>query len=227
MNKLFLIPARGGSKGILHKNIKLLGVKPLVLYSIEVARAVVADEDICLSSDCAEIIAVAENAGLKVPFVRPSSISQDHSSSREVILHALEYYAKAGKQYDLVVLLQPTSPFRKPEHLEEAISQFSQGLNMVVSVTKSEANPYYNLFEENKDGFLYQSKPGNFIRRQDCPDIFQYNGSIYVIDVPSIVRSDFNEFEYVRKYVMDPCYSIDLDTLADWEYAEYLLSKKA
>ena len=113
MNGLYLIPARKGSKGIPHKNRKPLAGIPLIGYSIETALQLTDAENICVSTDDEEIIRIAEGYGLRVPFVRPEALSSDTSGSREVILHALDHYQQAGRQFDAVILLQPTSPFRR------------------------------------------------------------------------------------------------------------------
>ena len=108
MECLIVIPARGGSKGIPHKNIKPLCGKPLIYYSIDAARTVAKDEDICVTTDDQDIIKCVENYGLKVPFVRPAELATDKSGSNEVILHVLEFYEAQGKKVDAIVLLQPT-----------------------------------------------------------------------------------------------------------------------
>ena len=120
MKTLVVIPARGGSKGIPHKNIKPLNGKPLICYSIDVARQFTTDEHICVTTDDDEIIKVVEDYGLKVPFKRPDELATDLCGSNEVIQHAYQFYAKQGVQYDAIMLLQPTSPFRKVEFLKEA-----------------------------------------------------------------------------------------------------------
>ena len=122
MKTLVVIPARGGSKGIPHKNIKPLNGKPLICYSIDVARKFTTDEHICVTTDDDEIIKVVEDYGLKVPFKRPEELATDHCGSNEVIQHAYQFYTKQGVQYDAIMLLQPTSPFRKVEFLNEAVS---------------------------------------------------------------------------------------------------------
>jgi len=119
MNILYLIPARGGSKGIPHKNIKSLAGKPLIYYSIDVARELTTDDNICVSTDDNEIIKVVENYGLKVPFKRPDELATDNATTNDVILHAINFYESIGKQYDIIVLLQPTSPLRKSQHVKE------------------------------------------------------------------------------------------------------------
>ena len=226
MKTLFIIPARGGSKGIPRKNIKLLGGKPLISYSIEVARALADDQDICVSTDDAEIKDIVEQMGLKVPFLRPSELATDQATTQDVLLHAIDYFQIKGRHYDRIILLQPTSPFRKINQIQEAINLWEDGLEMVVSVKITDANPYYVLFEENESGFLEKSKKGFFSRRQDCPLVYQYNGAIYVIDVKSMKSRHIFNFERIRKYVMDAESSIDIDSPLDWKFAEFLLSQR-
>ena len=122
MKILVIIPARGGSKGITHKNIKPLNGKPLIHYTIDEAREIVSDEDICVSTDDPEIIKCVEDYGLKVPFVRPKELATDTAGTYEVLLHALNFYEKQGRHYDVVLLLQNTSPFRKADQIKEARS---------------------------------------------------------------------------------------------------------
>lgn len=224
-DSLFLITARGGSKGIPGKNIKFLNGKPLLKYTIDVARALVPDEQICLSSDDEDIISVAENIGLPVLFKRPAELALDNSGSYGVILHALNFYKGLNKNYNNVILLQPTSPLRTEEDVKKAIEMFNYDIDMVVSVNICRKNPYYNLFEENKEGFIIKSQKENYNRRQDAPTNYEYNGAIYVINVKSLFYSDIEHFTKVKKYVMNPFNSVDIDTLEDWEWAEYLIKK--
>ena len=226
MKILVIIPARGGSKGIPHKNIKQLGGKPLIHYTIDVARQIVSDEDICVSTDDAEIIKCVEDYGLKVPFVRPAELATDTAGTYEVLLHALNFYEKQGKKYDIVLLLQNTSPFRTAEQVKEAIALYRPELDMVVSVKECAANPYYCVFEENSDGYLNICKgEGNITRRQDAPKVYEYNGAIYVINPDSLKAMPLNKFTSRMKYVMDSQSSLDLDTMADWQLAEYTINQ--
>lgn len=226
MKTLVIIPARGGSKGIPHKNIKPLGGKPLICRAIDNARAVADDTDICVSTDDAEIIRTVEDYGLKVPFVRPDYLASDTAGTYEVLLHALDFYEKLGRHYDIVLLLQPTSPFRRDEDIRSALNLYSPDIDMVVSVKPAAANPYYNCFEEDADGFLCHSKgDGKYVRRQDAPAAWEYNGAIYVINPDSLKRSPLSRFRHVRKFVMDDLHSLDLDTPLDWKIAELLLSE--
>lgn len=228
MKILVIIPARGGSKGIPHKNIKPLAGKPLIHYTIDVARQIVANEDICVSTDDPEIIQCVEGYGLKVPFVRPSELATDTAGTYEVLLHALKYYEQQGKTYDVVILLQNTSPFRTSEQVKEALALYNSNLDMVVSVKECSANPYYCVFEENTEGFLNICKGnGNITRRQDAPKVYEYNGAIYVINPKSLKEMPLYKFAKRIKYVMDEKSSLDLDTMNDWHMAELLISKSS
>lgn len=227
MKTLVIIPARGGSKGIPHKNIKQLAGKPLICYTIDNARALVSDEDICVSTDDPEIIKVVENYGLHVPFVRPAELATDHAGTYGVLLHALNFYENQGKAYDRIVLLQNTSPFRRASQVSEAVNLYTAEIDMVVSVKAVSANPYYNCFEEDENGYLHISKgDGKLIRRQDAPEAYEYNGAIYVINPESLKRCSLGEFQKKVKYLMDDISSVDLDTMTDWLYAEFLIKEK-
>lgn len=227
MKTLIIIPARGGSKGIPRKNIKPLNGKPLIYYTIDCARAICADDDICVSTDDAEIISVVEEYGLKVPFIRPAELASDTAGTYEVLLHALDFYEKQGKQYDVVLLLQNTSPFRTAEHVEEALKLYTPDVDMVVSVKECPANPYYCVFEENCNGFLHVCKgDGKITRRQDAPKVYEYNGAIYIINSESLKQMPLYAFPRRVKYVMDAQSSIDLDTMFDWNMAEMIIKGK-
>jgi CMP-N,N'-diacetyllegionaminic acid synthase len=224
MKFLYLIPARGGSKGIPGKNIKPLAGKPLINYAIDLARRFAKDGDICLSTDNTQIIDTAQKHKLKVPFIRPDSLSSDNSGSYEVMLHAVNHFESEGKKYDAIVLLQPTSPFRLKTHLTKAIKEFKDGIDLVVSVKESHANPYWNLFKENKNGFLEKYFPGTYTRRQDTPKSFEYNGAIYIIRISELKKRPLHEFERIKKLEMDEISSVDIDKPIDWLWAEYLIN---
>jgi CMP-N,N'-diacetyllegionaminic acid synthase len=227
MKDLVLIPARGGSKGIPGKNIKPLKGKPLIYYTLDAASSVASFENICVSTDSDEIIRVVREYGMDVPFKRPDYLATDAAESYEVILHAIDFYEQRGMQYDRVVLLQPTSPFRTGTHIRQALSLYQEELDMVVSVKIAHTNPYFNLFEENTEGFLTGSKSGSFIRRQDCPVVYEYNGAIYVMNVQSLKKESHTKFSKIRKYVMTDKDSLDIDTTFDWIIAEAILSNKS
>ena len=224
MKTLYVIPARGGSKGIPHKNIKSLAGKPLIGYSIDVARQLAADDDICLTTDDPDIAATAESMGLNVPLLRPASLATDTCGTYEVLIHALDFYRDRGIDYDTLVLLQPTSPMRTADDVRAAMALYSPDIDMVVTVKEAASNPYYNCYETDNDGFLHISKgDGGYTRRQDAPKVWEYNGAVYVINVESLRRMPLSAFTRRRMSVMPAERSVDLDTPVDWLIAEKLI----
>lgn len=224
---LYLIPARGGSKGVPGKNIKLLGGKPLIAYSIELARQFSPDEFICVSTDSDEIIEVVENLGLQVPFKRPDHLATDTSSSYDVIMHALETFQGKGVGFDNVVLLQPTSPFRTKEHVEGAIHAYNDTIDMVVSVNKVKSNVYSTYYKEAKDDLIFKLFENNKsdVRRQGSPPVFELNGAVYVMNVQSLKTKPMHDFSLIKKIEMDDLSSIDIDDQLDWDWCEFLLTR--
>ena len=218
-----VIPARGGSKGVPGKNIKFLKGKPLIQYTIEAAREVFNDSEIILSTDDLKIKAVVENMGLKVPFLRPKELATDTAGTYEVLLHALDFFESTYGKPDKMILLQPTSPFRRAEHIKSAMELYSDELDMVVSVKETKSNPYYILREEDENGFLVKSKQSKATRRQDVPKVWELNGAIYIINTDALKAKPINQFKKVKKHEMDEVSSHDIDTMLDWKLAEVIL----
>lgn len=224
MNKLIIIPARAGSKGLPGKNTKELFGKPLCAYSIDFAREVCNEGDeICISTNDKDVIDVAVSMGLKVPFVRPEKYSVDTASSYDVIMHAINHYEEKGKKFESVLLLQPTTPVRYVEDFKKLNDLYHAGLDMVVTVKIPKENPYFSLFESNDEGYLVKSKPSDFTRRQDCPPVFAMNGSMYLMNIESLKKGELNEFKRIAKVVVSDIASIDIDTIEDWKLAEFRL----
>lgn len=225
MKILYLIPARAGSKGLPGKNTKLLRGKPLVAYSIEFALNNLNDGDeLCITTNDEEVLTIANNMGVTLPFRRPEELATDTATSYDVIRHALLFYENKGHHFDAILLLQPTSPFRVQADFNELVATYDEDTDMVVSVKYSKENPYFNLFEENADGYLTKSKDGNFERRQDTPKVFAFNGSMYLINTRSVKQSPISEFKKIKKIIMPEERSIDIDTFADWNLAEFYLN---
>lgn len=221
---LVVIPARGGSKGLPGKNIKMLCGKPLIAYSIDVARAITSDDNICVSTDDQRIIDVVENYGLKVPFVRPAEYATDTATTNDVLLHAVNFYEKQGKNYSKILLLQPTSPLRKVGEIKEAIALYRNDIDMVVSVMKSHAPAV--LCQDNEDGFVdlvYNKKAQG---RQSLPTLFEFNGAIYVINVEALKEKGLAGFDRKIKYVMPKESSIDIDDIYDFMLIEKILNER-
>jgi CMP-N,N'-diacetyllegionaminic acid synthase len=225
MKPLVIIPARGGSKGLPKKNIKKLNGIPLINWTINTARELFDDKYICISTDSIEIKKNCENLGLKVPFLRPEELSTDEATTYDVLLHALEFYESINYIPDTLILLQPTSPFRNSMHLKQAISLYTESIQMLVSVKETKSNPYYTLFEEDENGFLIKSKNGNYQRRQDLPKVFEYNGAIFIINIEELKKSKINEFKKIRKFEMDELSSQDIDSPFDFMICEEIIKR--
>ena len=225
---LYIIPARGGSKGIPGKNIKPLAGKPLLLYSIDVARELAPDSHIILSTDSQEIADTARSYGLPVDYMRPPELASDTSGSREVVIDAMDYADAHGIKYNNVCLLQPTSPLRTADDVRTALTLYRNDVHMVVSVCEVVANPYYNCFEtDSESGFLHISKgDGNLTRRQDAPPAWEFNGAVYIINPEAIRSLTFAEMDRRLPMVMPRERSVDIDSMLDWTIAETILSNK-
>lgn len=230
MKILGLIPARGGSKGILGKNIKLLEGKPLLTYTWESANKSRLLSRIVLSSDDKEIIKVAETIGLEVPFERPSSLAQDDTPSIEVIKHALKELKNEGEEFEAICLLQPTTPFREEGLIDRAIEKFISGnYTSLISVREvpHQFNPHW-VFEE-KEGKLKIATGEKVVisRRQDLPTAYYRDGSIYVINAAMLAKQNSIYGEKVGFIKQEGSPNINLDDLEDWVAAEnYLKSIK-
>ena len=223
---LFIIPARGGSKGLPRKNILPINEKPMICYTIDAARGVTSDENICVSTDDLEIKKVVEDYGLKVPFIRPTELATDTAGTREVLLHAIDFYAnKLNRRFNKICLLQPTSPLRTALHIIDALQLWNDDLDMVVSVKESKANPF-TLNIENENGFLEKLQTSKYTRRQDIPKFWQYNGAIYFINIQSLRDCLISEFKKVKKYVMSDESSVDVDNHHDLRFINLIINSQ-
>lgn len=233
MTPLYIIPARGGSKGIPHKNIKELCGKPLIHYAIDNALAVIADNNtrrIIVSTDD---IAIADVATRHAPHItiriRPAHLATDTAATQDVIIDAMDYADTLGIEYDCIVLLQPTSPLRTAADIRRTLDTYAAAdgtCDMAVTVCRSAANPYYDLMECNADGYLHVCKgDGNYTRRQDAPSVWQYNGAVYVIDPVAVRTTPMLKMQRRIPVEMDAAHSIDLDTPDDWTAAENIINR--
>ncbi len=228
LHPLIVIPARGGSKGIPGKNIKPLCGKPLICHSIDHARAIVSDEDICISTDAPEIRAVAEGYGLEIHFLRPAELASDNAPTDLTLRHAWCYYRDIlHRRYNTLILLQATSPLRTPDDIRAAMDIYASTSHipdMVVTVKPADANPYYDIYETDEQTGLRISKgDGQYTRRQDAPQVWQLNGAVYVINPEALMTKRMSDFTTMIPSIMPREHSIDLDTPADWNMAEYLM----
>jgi len=230
MRILGVIPARGGSKGVPKKNIKLLGNIPLIEYTIKDAQKATLLTKIVVSTDDPEIALTAEMAGLKPPFLRPSELAQDTSTSLEVIQHALAFFKENGELFDAVCLLQPTNPFREHGFIDEAIEKFiNSKADSLVSVlpVPHEFNPHW-VFEKNETGVLKIATGESTIisRRQDLPQAFHRDGAIYITKT-EVLEAGSLYGENITSIESNPKYYINIDTQKDWNKAEdFLINNK-
>jgi CMP-N,N'-diacetyllegionaminic acid synthase len=227
MRILGIIPARGGSKGVPGKNIKLLDGKPLLQYTAEIALESQYLTAVILSSDNTQIITVAKNLGIQVPFIRPTALAEDKTPTIDVIIHALQWFEKQAVFFDAVCLLQVTSPFRTVEFLNKAITKFmDSGCDSLVSVQKvpHEYNPHWT-FEVNQDGNLKIATGESKIisRRQELPNTYHRDGSIYITKTEVILQQHTLYGKSTAFIESSPEFYVNIDTLADWEKAEQMI----
>ncbi|NJY63637.1 acylneuraminate cytidylyltransferase family protein [Salinimicrobium sp. CDJ15-81-2] len=226
MKILGLIPARGGSKGIPGKNIKPLQGKPLLQYTFESARDSKKLSKLILSSDDPEIIAVAERIGLEVPFTRPAALAADDTSSLEVVQHALNFFAQKGENFDAVCLLQPTTPFRRPGLIDEAIGKFISGnFDSLISVRKvpPEFSPHWVFEEVNGRLKIATGETEIITRRQELPKAYHRDGAIYLTKTEVLLEQNslYGRNIGFIDTTGDPY--VNIDTQEDWEEAEFLV----
>ena len=221
------ICARGGSKGLPGKNLRLLNGRPLIVHSIEHALACGGIGGVFVSTDDARIAEVATRAGAKVPYLRPAELATDEAPKLPAIEHLVAHLERDGLQVDKVVDLQPTSPLRDPGDLDAALGLLDADTDLVVSVTEPSHNPYYTLAEADAEGLLRLSKQARFARRQDVPAVWGLNGSIYVWRRAALPRAIAEGFWNVRAkpYAMPRSRSVDIDDLEDFELAQWYLQR--
>lgn len=232
MKILGIIPARGGSKGVPGKNIKMLGGKPLIWYSFEMAKKTNLFSDIILSTEDEEIVNVGRGLGISVPSLRPKELAEDHTKSIDVVIHCINEQLKFGFSYDIVILLQPTSPFRDPLLIENAIKIYEhRNADSLVSVRKvpSHYNPHW-LFESDEKNMLKIATGEKEIisRRQELPDAFYRDGQLYITSVDVLLKKHTFLGEKLT-YILNESEgsSINIDTMDDWYKAEaYILNNK-
>ena len=227
MKILGIIPARGGSKGIPGKNIKKLAGKPLLAYTCESAKKSELLSRVILTSDSEEIIKVAQDLGIEVPFKRPKALALDNTPTLEVVMHAVEHFISRGEEFEAICLLQPTSPVRGEGLIDTAIERFVSGdYDSVISVREvpAEFNPHW-IFEE-EDGKLRISTGEKEIipRRQDLPAAFFRDGAVYLVKVRVLLEQNSLYGEKIG-YIKSSGPYVNLDVPEDWDEAEVLFKK--
>ena len=223
---LGLIPARGGTKGLPRKNIRLLAGRPLIFWTINAALKSKYIDSVVVSTEDHEIADISIKYGAEVPFFRPKKLSQDKSLRNDVILHAL----KSVKGFDYVVLLQPTSPLRTTESIDQAFKGFIEsGAKSCVSVTEQHPSPEW-IFKISEKKRIY-SNENNFIlqNRQDLPKYYALNGAIYITSVNHFLNYEGNDpfvCDDTFPYIMNKANSIDIDDEIDFSICSVRINSK-
>lgn len=222
---LVLIPARGGSKRLPGKNIKQLNGKPLIAYTIEAALRSKFIDKIVLSTDSEKIRSIALKMGIEVPFLRPRRLSSDSATSYSALMHAINFYKKIYNQsYDIIVMLQPTSPLRSSMDIDQAVELlFTKSAKAVVSVCESNY-PACWLNTLPKNGSMKSFLKPKFNKpRQKLPQYFRLNGAIYIAYSDYLINQKGFFGPETFAYVMPQERSVDIDTEFDFKIAEFIL----
>lgn len=226
---LYLILARGGSKGLPGKNIKDFCGKPLISWSIETIKNTQASGDIVISTDSQEIANIAKEYGAEVPFIRPDFLAEDTSTSMDAIFHALEYLESRNRMYDLIVLIEPTSPLREAKDIDNAITTLLESDNgeSIVSISKTECqHPDFliSLGENNITKKFIEQK--GVKRRQELNDLYFYEGSFYISTIKSLKENKGFYHEKTIGYPLPKWKSLEIDDIYDFVMCEALMKAK-
>lgn len=220
-----VIPARGGSKGIPKKNLSDLGGLPLIAWSILKAREIDLIEDVLVSTDAIEIAETAKNFGAKVPFLRPAQLASDSATTVDAIADLLSKLSPSDLP-DIVVLLQPTQPFRSKDTIIKTIEKCLSAHSGVLTVSAVDDHPILMRYLNNKTGQLSPllSNTNSTVRRQDFPEIYKVNGAVYVNFASDYIKKvSLNDNPYAIKTTNIE--GIDIDEPADLDYARWILTK--
>ena len=227
---LGLIPARGGSKGVPGKNTRHLGGRPLIEYTIEVARLSNVVDRLVVSTDSDEIADVARFLGADVPFMRPPELAGDRAAMLPVVQHAVSSLSRSGWRADIVLVLQPTSPLRQPQHLVEAVTILSTTeADAVVSVVEvpRHMSPDYVMRIEDGRLLSFLSEGAGITRRQDARPAFIRDGTVYACRERPLFEQNSLYGRDCRPLLIPAADSITIDTFEDWHSAEHRLSERA
>lgn len=223
---LGIIPARGGSKGIPGKNIRLLNGKPLIQYAVEAAQRSGLVDRLILTTDSAEIAATGRDLGIEVPFIRPPHLAQDDTPMLPVIEHTLLFVEAQGWQPDIILLLQPTAPLRQAEHIQQAIKKLvDEKCDSVVSVVEVPRHYVPDFVLRLEDGRLKPFLDTPLVtRRQDARPAYSRDGTIYAFWRHVLINKHSIYGDDCRPILIPEEQSCNLDTVSDWQDAEKKIS---
>lgn len=232
MEILFVIPARGGSKGLPGKNIKPIAGKPLIAWSVEAATKAAENIgacDVIVSTDSETIAEVARAYGAAAPFLRPAELASDTAASVDVMLHALEFMEEQGKEYEYLAMIEPTSPQRDASDLENSYRKLKShpDAESIVGVCKTE-NCHPLFLTKLNNGFLepYENKTYKVYRRQEIDEVYFFEGSLYISKAASLRKRKSFYHEKTLGFEMPKWKSFEIDDLTDFLVVEQLLGAR-
>lgn len=231
-NKTFLaiVPARGGSKGLPGKNIKELCGKPLIAWSIESGLKSKYLDEVIVTTDSKDIANIAKQYGASVPFLRPDVLASDTATSFDAIKHTIEFYKNEfAKEFDYIVLLEPTSPLREARDINIAIEQlFNSNADSIVGICKTEdQNPAFLVFKNEKDFISgYENHDMKVLRRQDIKDVYFFEGTIYISKTDVLLNKKTFYHENTIGYVVPKYKSLEIDDIDDFIMVEAIMKHK-
>ena len=226
---LSLILARSGSKGLPKKNIRLLQGKPLIAWSIEASKNSFYIDDLLVSTDSKEIADIAKQYGAEAPFLRPANLASDSASTIDAIIHALDWLESRNRYYEIIVLLEPTSPLREPEDINRCLEMMQENrVSSVVSVSQVENMHPMFLFHlgEEKKLHPYSQKQPNSVRRQDITPLFFLDGSVYCSEIDALRARKGFYHEDTSGYVVPKWKSLEIDDEDDFVMVEALMKMR-
>lgn len=226
MSTIAFIFARGGSKGVPRKNVRLVDGKPLIVYSIEAARQSTLVDRVVVSTDDEEIAKVASDFGAEVPFLRPGHLASDDSPEWLSWQHAVQTLGSSS--FDIFLSVPVTSPLRAVEDLDAAVRALDETADAVITISAANRSPYFNMVRLDAHGYartVIESPVGTF-RRQDCPAVFDITTVAYV-SRPRFILDHTSLFAGRIKTVEVPVErALDIDTPFDLEIADFLLRSR-
>lgn len=219
-----LIPARGGSKGVARKNIRLLAGKPLIYYTITTALQSKYIDRVIVSTEDAEIAEISEKFGAEVPMLRPKELAEDQTPTIDVVLHGVHTFLEPG-EWDSLMLLQPTQPLRTVEDIDRAVEwYYENGRKSLASVSEVEDHPVLMRYFDPAGEMRKFLNTSSSVRRQEMEKVYRVNGAIYINQIAKISRkTSFNDNEI--GFLMEKSHSVDIDEWSDFAVAEYYLKR--
>ena len=227
MKPICFIAARGGSKGVQKKNSRIIAGKPLIAHTIEKAINSKIFQHVIVSSEDSEIISISKKFGAEVPFVRPKNLATDSASMNEVLLHAIKKLYSLGYKFDILVNRDCTVPFIQNKDIQGSVKLLKQKkCDAVFGVYRQHHNPYFNMMESDKKGFLKFSKKveKRILTRQSAPVVYQLNG-LFTVDVKKFLKHNTLIMPKILPYEISPETGWMIDTEFEFKIAEMILQK--